>query len=37
MYSEDEVKKLLIDCKNKFDNYAEDSLVIKWFDKNKKK
>ena len=42
LYSEDEVKKLLIDCKNRFggidlDNYVEDSLVIKWFDKNKKK
>lgn len=42
MYSEEEVKKLLIKCKDRFggsdlDDYVEDSKVIDWFEKFKKK
>ena len=41
-YSEEEVKKLLIKCKDRFggsdlDDYVEDSKVIDWFEQNKKK
>jgi hypothetical protein len=41
-YSEEEVKKLLIKCKDRFggsdlDDYVEDSKVIAWFEQNKKK
>lgn len=42
MYSEEEVNKLLIDCKNQFsggslEDYHSDSEVVEWFEKNKKK
>lgn len=41
-YSEEEVKNLLIKCKDRFggsdlDDYVEDSKVIAWFEQNKKK
>jgi hypothetical protein len=41
-YSEEEVEKLLIKCKDRFggsdlDDYVEDSKVIDWFEQNKKK
>ncbi len=41
MYSEEEVLKLLISCKERFggsdlDDYVADSKVIKWFEQFKK-
>lgn len=42
MYSEEEVLKLLISCKERFggsdlDDYVDDAKVIKWFEQLKKK
>jgi hypothetical protein len=41
MYSEEEVKKLLLSCKDRFggaglEDYTPDSNVIKWFEQIKK-